>query len=401
MAHLAFVICMKLALILICVWSFSLLGSQAQEETSIVDIPLLREYAQHGNAEAQFELGIRLIEGELVEKNPKEAAKWLELAVKQKHPEAMNALGTLYEQGLGVAQNDKKAFELYEASAAIGFVLGQHNLSECFSNGRGVAKNEKEANRWLLKAAKQEFGPSQALYAWKLEEGQGGLVKNTKEAATWYLRAAQNAHGPSITHMAYLYYIGRGVPQDFRRAAAWYKRAIRTEDPWAKNDFAWFLSVCPDANFHDPDMAVQLAQSSLSQLEKPPYQIVDTLAAALARQGKFGEAVQWQIKSIAIFHEVTFGKEMGEDGKKLLNELNARLADYRKQTPFTEVPPTSEAGTIPLIDDRILQEEGVPRNRRFLQPPQQKQERRSIGGDDSVVKVKGLMEVGSSLVMSV
>ncbi|WP_166442641.1 tetratricopeptide repeat protein [Phragmitibacter flavus] len=338
---------------------------RAQVRDEPVNPAILEQMAERGNPDAQFELGIRLLGGEGLEKDEKKAAEWLQKGAAQQHLPSMNALGTLYETGAGLAKDEKKAYEWYLRAAEYGYPLAQQNVSECFERGRGVAQDSKEASKWLARAAHQDFAPAQALYGWKLETGTG-IEKDTKEAANWYLKSAQGGLVRAMTRLAYMYYIGKGVPLDYRRAEAWYRRAARSDDPMARNDLAWFLSVCPDDNFHDGDSAVDFARSSLADLKEEDYQVIDTLAAALARSGNYGEAVQTQTKAILAFEkEKTSNKEMSpEDVAKLEQELSERLKTYRGQQPFTEEEPKFEAGTKPLMDDRILEEEHMPRRKK-------------------------------------
>jgi TPR repeat protein len=350
----------------------------AQETRSnTVDIETLKKLAESGNSDAQFELGIRYLGGESIAKDEKLAAEWLQKAADQHNLAAMNAMGTLSEEGVGMPKDPKKAFEWYEKAAKYGFPLAQQNLAECYHTGKGVEKNEAESVKWIERAAQQDFAPSQAAFAWKLEKGEG-IAKNTQLAASWYLKAAQGGLVRAMTHLAYMYYTGSGVPQDFRRAEAWYRRAARSEDPWARNDVAWFLSVCPDDTFHDGDAAVDFARDALERMPTQDYQVVDTLAAALARAGQFGEAVQIQTKAVVMFGEDKSKEQTPEDREKLEKELTARLESYKQQVPYVEKLPTPpEPGTRPLVEDKILQEEIVPRKRPKTPPKNNKPDGRS------------------------
>jgi TPR repeat protein len=346
-----------------------------------VDVEALRQLADRGKADAQFELGVRLLGGEGVKKDEKEAVEWLQKAADQFHPAAMNALGTLSEEGVAMPKSEKKAFEWYQKAAKYGFPLAQQNLSECYETGKGVAKDPKESLKWIETAARQDFAPAQAAYAWKLEHA-AGKDKNTHEAASWYLKAAQQGLVSAQTHLAYLYYTGVGVPLDYRRAEAWYRLAARSEDPWAHNDLAWFLSTCPDERYHDPETAVAFARSAVEKLDDKHYEVIDTLAASLARAGKFGEAVQTQMKAIVYFADdktpiATDTKP--EDRAKLEKELSDRLKLYKSQQPYTEKEPEAESGTKPMVEDRILQESEPPRRKQ----PHHNQD--DDGGDKPVV----------------
>lgn len=336
-------------------------GVRAQEDR--FDAEALRQLAERGNADAQFELGVRLLGGEGLPKDPARAAEWLQKAAAQRNLGAMNAMGTLYEEGVGVPKDEKKAFEWYEKSANYGFPLAQLNLSECYESGKGVAKDEAKAVEWLERAAHQEFAPAQAAYAWKLEHGKG-VTRNAARAAAWYLKAAQQGLVAAQTHLAYLYYTGAGVPLDYRRAEAWYRFAARSEDPWAHNDLAWFLSTCPDERHHDAEAALEYARSATDKLSNKRYEVVDTLAAAFARAGKFGEAVQTEMKALVMLAEDKTRSLTPEERAKLEKELTDRLNLYRKRRPFADEPPKPEADTKPMIEDRILQEQELPRRRK-------------------------------------
>ena len=332
------------------------------------DPQALEQMAQRGDPDAQFELGLRLLGGEGFPKDEKKAAEWITKAADQKHPDAIYALATMYEEGAGVAKDEKKAFDLYKKAADMNLALAQQNLAECFDTGKGVAKDEKKAAEWFLKAAQQKLPTAQAAYGMKLEKGTG-VAKNTSEAANWMLKAAQQGLVAAMTHLAYMYYTGIGVPLDYRRAEAWYRLAARSENPWAHNDLAWFLSTCPDDSFHDPDTAIEFARSAVGKLSDRRYEAIDTLAAALARSGKYGEAVQTQMKAIVLLGEEKSEEVKGEDRSKLEKELSERLGLYKKAKPFTESQPKPEAGMKPMVEDRILQDQEMPRRKKKPKVP--------------------------------
>ncbi len=337
------------------------LASLAQAQQQPFDEQDARLWAERGDPDSQFDLGLRLVTGEGLKKNESEGVQWLTKAANQDHLRAQHVLGSLHEEGLGVKQDMAKALEWYKKSANNGFAMAQHSLAILYDSGRGVTKDEKEAAIWLRKAANQDFAPAQAAYASKLERGSG-LEKDTAKAASWYLRAAQGRFIPGMTRLAYMYYTGKGVPLDYRRAGSWYVRASRSGNPWAMNDLAWFLSTCPDDKFHDPETAVELAKLAVKEVAEEsgeqPHEMVDTLAASMARSGDYLGAVLWQKKALTLLAEDK--KVEKADRDKLQAEFNGRLKLYQKQTPYSEAAPSPEPGAKPLPGDTILQEENFP-----------------------------------------
>ena len=70
------------------------------------DVPVddlgLRKLAESGDAEAQFQMGLRLLRGVGSPKpDATGAAVWLQKAAKQGHDKAMHVLAALYEAGEG------------------------------------------------------------------------------------------------------------------------------------------------------------------------------------------------------------------------------------------------------------------------------------------------------------
>ncbi len=357
---------------LVCAFGFVAAGlfschSQVHAQQSPrVDETELRGWADRGDSDAQFELGLRLITGEGVTKSVEEGVKFIEKAAKQKHLRAQHVMGTLYEDGVGVKKDLAKAAEWYRSSADLGFALSQHSLAIMYEDGKGVKKEPEKAAEWFKKAAEQGNPPSQTAYASKLERGDG-VAKSTAKAALWYLKAAQQDFVPAMTRLANLYYTGQGVPVDYRRAGAWYHRAARSEDPWASNNLAWFLSTCPEEDLHNGETAVLLARRALKlvaevvQSDEQPYEMVDTMAAALARNGEFKEAELWQKRSLLMLGE---DKDLpDEERKKLNDEFTTRLKLYQKATPYVEPDPKADEQAEPLPQDDILQDDGEPEGR--------------------------------------
>jgi len=321
----------------------------------------LLQWAERGDADAQFELGLRYLTGEGVEKDLTKGVDWLRKAAEEGHLRAQHIFGSIYEEGTGVEKDPVKAAEWFEKAASGGLSMAQHSIAVAYELGTGVEKDPAKAFEWFRKAALQNYPPSMAAYASKLERGDG-TEKDAPRAALFYLKASKLDYVPAMSRMAYLYYTGVGVPVDYRRSFGWYQRAARSGSPWAANDLAWFLSTSPDESLHNGEQSVVIAKEALKmQAEggaEQRYEMIDTMAAALARNGEFKEAVLWQKKALELLEEDEDIED--EPRKDLQKEFEDRLKLYERETPYTEKEAESESDAQPLPQDSILKDEGIP-----------------------------------------
>lgn len=352
----------RLPFILSILLALSALSSFAQTQGgSRFGLADLKTWAGRGDADAQFELGLRLLTGEDMKKDEKAGVEWMEKAANQKHLRAQFVMGSLYEDGTGVKKDESKAVDWYRKSAESGFAPAQFAVAMAYDLGRGIKQDTVKANEWLQKAADQNHPQSQTALAAKMERGVG-IAKNPSKAALLYLRAAQQDHVQAMSRLANLYYTGNGVPLDYRRAGAWYQRAARSDDPWASNNLAWFLATCPEESLQNGEQAVLFAARSLRIMdeagEDQRYEMIDTKAACLARNGEFLEAILWQKKALALLPE---DKDLTEEERKSLEtEFKGRLKLYQQESPYDEPEPKVETEAAPLPQDTILQDEGIP-----------------------------------------
>ena len=109
----------------------------------------LLERAQRGQADAQFELGGILTEGEGVLQNYQDAFKWTRKAAEQGHVDAQSSLGWMYAIGKGVPQNFKEAVKWLQKAAEQGNGFGQSSLGWMYITGKGVSQDYVQAHMWL------------------------------------------------------------------------------------------------------------------------------------------------------------------------------------------------------------------------------------------------------------
>ncbi len=145
----------------------------------------LEALALAGDADAQFQLGVKFINGIGTAQDFTAAAQWLAMAAAQGHPDAQLNLGLQFMDGHGVEHDLAKAKDLFLEAASKGQPLAAHNLGYLAETGGNFA-----------------------------------------EAVQWYEKAVELGHLPSLSNVAFAYSNGRGVFQDVRKAFSLYEKAV-------------------------------------------------------------------------------------------------------------------------------------------------------------------------------
>ena len=113
----------------------------------------LRDSASAGDVGAEFELGLRLLDGRGVARDPHAAAQWLEQAANRGLPIAEYRLAALYEKGIGVTRDLPTAMSLYVKAATAGNARAMHNLAVMHAEGSISGKPDyATAAEWFRKA---------------------------------------------------------------------------------------------------------------------------------------------------------------------------------------------------------------------------------------------------------
>lgn len=196
----------------------------------------LRQQAEAGNADAQFNLGIAWINGSAGTVNYDQARYWWEKAAAQGQRIAQYNLGVLYDEGRGVSQDYHLAAQWYRKAAQQGFISAQYNLGNLYRDGKGVPQNAYIARDWQEKAAAQ--GDRDAMYALGSLYRQGalGISGDGQHALAfyWLEQAAMRGHPQAQAELAGLYARGEGVVRDPAIAAKW-QRAAATAQTGTEN----------------------------------------------------------------------------------------------------------------------------------------------------------------------
>lgn len=234
---------------------------------------VVKTAAEQGNTEAQFLLGLQYRAGDGVDRDPREAEKWLRKAAESGHAEAQLTLGELYADAANGLGDAAEAEKWLKAAAAQGNVAAQARLGAMRSRGgnrhpgaaatppdptevantlpageasvapaspavavappatsanpaRKMDEDPDETVRWSLILSGLR-GPEAFLVRGYLLENGLAMNRDLSAAAASYRKAAELGHALGQYHFGVMLAEGRGVPRDVVQACAWLSLAER------------------------------------------------------------------------------------------------------------------------------------------------------------------------------
>lgn len=161
-------------------------SSNSSNTISIVGIKNIREAAEQGHSESQFNLGLAYDKGmEDIEKDVQEALRWYHKAAEQGHANAQCLLGWMYQKGENMEQDEQGAARWYRLAAEQGHAQAQNNLGMMYYQGEGVDEDRLEACIWLIIAevgGEETAGKALRELPWQLtpEETQSAKTESAR-----------------------------------------------------------------------------------------------------------------------------------------------------------------------------------------------------------------------------
>ena len=207
--------------------SFVVLGFAAWRESSNKDKEnrKIRDDAMHGWHKD-------------VDKDKREAMRWLRKAAEQGDAEAQTNLGDACWKGEGVDNDLREAVHWWRKAAVQGYTKAQYNLAGAYLDGRGVDKDKREAVRWWRKGAKQGYDLAQNDLGDAYWRGQG-VTMDKREAVRWWSKAVVQGHSLAQNNLNAAYRLGEGVDKDLREAVHWYRKESKHGNQFVLYDLGW------------------------------------------------------------------------------------------------------------------------------------------------------------------
>lgn len=198
---------------------------QRTAEDQAASLQALRELAEQGDAEAQYELGSHYARGEGVAQDWTQAVSWYRRAAGQGSAAAQHSLGVCYAYGMGVKRDQYAAVSWYRKAAEQDYALAQKEMGVCYATGRGVTQDWVQAANWYSRAAANGDARAQCNLAQRYYKGQG-VAQSYEQAVYWFSKSAQQGDSYAQTLLGDCYANGKGVAEDWPQAVLWYTQAM-------------------------------------------------------------------------------------------------------------------------------------------------------------------------------
>ena len=158
-------------------------------------VPILKQAAELGNAESQYNLGYCYQAGIGVEQNFEKAAEWYSKSAEQGCNDGLYAMMMAYGNGSGVQQDFNKAFAYALRCAENEDGTCMFNVINCYKEGMGTDKDIDKMLEWAIRL---------------------GKLKNPENLQkSGYITSAR-------LNLAYMYRDGTDIEQDNFKSYQWF-----------------------------------------------------------------------------------------------------------------------------------------------------------------------------------
>jgi localization factor PodJL len=165
---------------------------QPAASTDWVNLPIdeLRAKAAAEDNLAMEELARRLVQGVGVAKDQQAGAGWLLRAAEHGSAQAAFNVGVMYERGFVVERDSVRAVEWYRKAVQADLPMAKHNLALMLRDGKGAPRDGKEAVDLLRSATRQGMAASMFALGDIYERGDG-TSKDPATALAWFAITAE------------------------------------------------------------------------------------------------------------------------------------------------------------------------------------------------------------------
>lgn len=219
----------KIILIIICILNAYDVCSQTIQE--------LKRQAETNDPAALWNVGCAYYNGTNgVSVNYTEALKWYTLAANSGLVDAMGQTAYMYYTGKGTERNHSMAFAWWKKAAIAGDIKSQRVIADCYREGDGTEKNLAEAFYWAKKVAEDKQAQNKDFFNLGLYFFNGtGCTENFDEAIKWFKKAADSGYTKAYSALGDVY----EYQKKYSESNKYYKMAYEKGDKYAASQLAW------------------------------------------------------------------------------------------------------------------------------------------------------------------
>lgn len=159
-------------------------------------VPLLKQAAELGIAEAQYNFGVTLEYGYGIEINIDSAFYWYSKSAEKGWNDGLYKMMMAHANGVGAEQSNEKAFEFALACAANNDITCMFNVVGAYQDGLGTEKDLAKMLEWAIRIGKLET-PENLMKSGKITSARLNLAhmyrdgrnveKDLNESYSWFL----------------------------------------------------------------------------------------------------------------------------------------------------------------------------------------------------------------------
>ena len=194
-------------------------------EPQPADMAAVQSKAQAGDAAAEYRLGRSMLSPRPTDSQFASAMPWFRRSAEQGYAPAEYMYGGIFREGRW--KNPQQLVDWWTKAAEQGDINAQLWLGVHYEDGRdGVKRDYSNAFKWLSLAARQGQPDAQVTLGQMYENGEG-VPQDYRVAAYWYRKAADHTvdlggAGVGANSLAQLYQQGHATPLDYVFVYVWY-----------------------------------------------------------------------------------------------------------------------------------------------------------------------------------
>ncbi|ENM5762864.1 sel1 repeat family protein [Vibrio mimicus] len=210
-------------------------------ENTPLDYQQIKSNAEQGDRNAQYQLGLMLLQGQGVEADPTRALNWFHKAAQQGNPDAQYQIALQFQRDYKSTQmvtQAQQALQWLKMAANGGSSDAQTELGRWYVNGLYqedlIVWVDVQAAETLFRQAIEQDNNDARYELARLLEANPNLVKKDDKLADLYRQPAEAGNTNAQYQLGRLYFEGKGVRKNETKALEWMQKAAQQRHVYAE-----------------------------------------------------------------------------------------------------------------------------------------------------------------------